>query len=57
MTRYEQLRRQLPLAPQTWLVTGVAGLIGSHLLETIFKIDQTVVALDNFPHPSSGITS
>lgn len=32
----------------TWLITGVAGFIGSHLLETLLKNDQKVVGLDNF---------
>lgn len=48
MTRYEQLCQALPLAPKTWLVTGVAGFIGSNLLETLLKLDQRVVGLDNF---------
>lgn len=48
MTRYEQVQAQLRQQPQTWLVTGVAGFIGSHLLETLLKLDQTVVGLDNF---------
>jgi UDP-N-acetylglucosamine/UDP-N-acetylgalactosamine 4-epimerase len=38
----------LPAAPTTWLVTGVAGFIGSNLLETLLKLGQTVVGLDNF---------
>jgi UDP-N-acetylglucosamine 4-epimerase len=45
---YAQLCQRLPLAPQTWLITGVAGFIGSHLLETLLKLDQRVVGLDNF---------
>jgi UDP-N-acetylglucosamine 4-epimerase len=48
MTRYEQIQAQLRQQPQTWLVTGVAGFIGSHLLETLLDLDQTVVGLDNF---------
>lgn len=32
----------------TWLITGVAGFIGSHLLEFLLKNDQKVVGLDNF---------
>jgi UDP-N-acetylglucosamine/UDP-N-acetylgalactosamine 4-epimerase len=48
MTRYEQVQNQLRQEPATWLVTGVAGFIGSHLLETLLKLDQTVVGLDNF---------
>ena len=48
MTRYESLLQELPQAPRTWLVTGVAGFIGSNLLETLLKLDQRVVGLDNF---------
>lgn len=48
MTRYETLLQELPQAPKTWLVTGVAGFIGSNLLETLLKLDQRVVGLDNF---------
>jgi len=48
MTRYEQLQTELRLSPKTWLVTGVAGFIGSNLLETLLKLDQRVVGLDNF---------
>ena len=48
MTRYEHIQAQLRKQPDTWLVTGVAGFIGSHLLETLLKLDQTVVGLDNF---------
>ncbi len=48
MTRYESLLQELPQAPKTWLVTGVAGFIGSNLLEALLKLDQFVVGLDNF---------
>ena len=48
MTRYESLLQELPQAPKTWLITGVAGFIGSNLLETLLKLDQHVVGLDNF---------
>ena len=34
--------------PRTWLITGVAGFIGSNLLETLLRLDQEVVGLDNF---------
>ena len=46
--RYARLRRQLQAAPKTWLITGVAGFIGSNLLETLLDLDQFVVGLDNF---------
>ena len=48
MTAYEQLQKRLPTEPRTWLITGVAGFIGSNLLETLLKLDQRVVGLDNF---------
>ncbi|NLF55931.1 MAG: Vi polysaccharide biosynthesis UDP-N-acetylglucosaminuronic acid C-4 epimerase TviC [Thauera phenolivorans] len=48
MTAYATLQTTLQQAPRTWLVTGVAGFIGSNLLETLLKLDQTVVGLDNF---------
>jgi UDP-N-acetylglucosamine 4-epimerase len=35
-------------APKTWLVTGAAGFIGSHLLERLLTLDQRVIAIDNF---------
>lgn len=48
MTAYENLQRQLRDEPRTWLVTGVAGFIGSNLLEHLLRLDQKVVGLDNF---------
>lgn len=48
MTRYESLLQELPRGPKIWLVTGVAGFIGSNLLETLLKLNQHVVGLDNF---------
>ena len=45
---YPRLLAQLRTAPKTWLVTGVAGFIGSNLLEALLKLDQRVVGLDNF---------
>lgn len=48
MTAYETLCSALPGSPRTWLVTGVAGFIGSNLLETLLRLDQRVVGLDNF---------
>ena len=45
---YEQACQQLQQSPKTWLVTGVAGFIGSNLLETLLGLGQTVVGLDNF---------
>jgi len=48
MSQYQTVCEQLKQAPKTWLVTGVAGFIGSNLLETLLKLDQRVVGLDNF---------
>lgn len=48
MTQYQKTQQDLVAAPKIWLITGVAGFIGSNLLETLLKLDQTVVGLDNF---------
>ncbi|KAB0460979.1 Vi polysaccharide biosynthesis protein VipB/TviC [Vibrio kanaloae] len=48
MSKYEQIKLELLSSPKTWLVTGVAGFIGSNLLETLLKLNQKVVGLDNF---------
>jgi UDP-N-acetylglucosamine/UDP-N-acetylgalactosamine 4-epimerase len=48
MGRFDELKVELKAAPKTWLVTGVAGFIGSNLLEALLKLDQRVVGLDNF---------
>jgi hypothetical protein len=42
------LARRLQAQPARWLVTGSAGFIGSHLVETLLGLGQTVVGLDNF---------
>lgn len=47
-TTYETVKEQLVNEPKTWLITGVAGFIGSNLLETLLLLDQKVVGLDNF---------
>ncbi len=47
MTPYQILQQELQAEPRTWLITGVAGFIGSHLLETLLRLGQTVVGLDN----------
>ena len=48
LTAYDQLRQTLPLRPKRWLVTGCAGFIGSHLVETLLRLNQRVIGLDNF---------
>ena len=48
MQNYNNIKEQLALKPRTWLVTGVAGFIGSNLLEHLLRLGQKVVGLDNF---------
>lgn len=39
---------------RTWLVTGAAGFIGSHLVEHLLGLDQRVIGVDNFSTGSIG---
>lgn len=48
MSKYAELKKYLFENQATWLVTGVAGFIGSNLLEHLLKLNQRVVGLDNF---------
>src|SRR5690606_37755264 len=48
MIRYQKLCSSLNSVSKTWLITGVAGFIGSNLLERLLKLNQHVVGLDNF---------
>ncbi|MFU0919900.1 NAD-dependent epimerase/dehydratase family protein [Kluyvera sichuanensis] len=48
MTAYDELKIKLVLEPKRWLITGVAGFIGSGLLEELLSLNQTVIGLDNF---------
>jgi UDP-N-acetylglucosamine 4-epimerase len=48
MTRIEEVRTDLAAKPATWLITGVAGFIGSNLLEQLLRLNQKVVGLDSF---------
>jgi UDP-N-acetylglucosamine 4-epimerase len=47
-TAYGLLRQQLSIAPKVWVITGVAGFIGSNLLEDLLALGQKVVGVDNF---------
>jgi len=47
-TAYQQVKSSLIEFPKTWLITGVAGFIGSNLLEELLLLNQKVVGLDNF---------
>ena len=48
MNTYETLKTNLQPKQHTWLITGVAGFIGSNLLEVLLQLNQKVVGLDNF---------
>jgi len=45
---FNQIKKHLSEKRYTWLITGVAGFIGSNLLEHLLVLDQNVVGLDNF---------
>lgn len=46
--QYKALKERMQETRYTWTVTGVAGFIGSNLLETLLRLNQSVVGLDNF---------
>jgi len=48
MSLIQTVQNKLMQQKKTWLITGCAGFIGSNLLETLLKLDQKVVGLDNF---------
>lgn len=48
MPKIQAVLAQLNSEPKKWLVTGVAGFIGSNLLECLLRQNQVVVGLDNF---------
>ena len=48
MAKYDKLQEYLKNNQSTWLITGVAGFIGSNLLEKLLILNQKVVGLDNF---------
>lgn len=45
---HEQILAEVAAAPRRWLVTGAAGFIGSHLLQTLLASGQHVTTLDDF---------
>ncbi len=46
--KYNEIREKLSSSPKSWLITGVAGFIGSNLLQALLLLDQNVIGLDNF---------
>lgn len=48
MSKYDQIKEELKMNPKRWLITGVAGFIGSNLLEELLRLGQYVTGLDNF---------
>lgn len=48
MNKYNEILEQLNETPKSWLITGVAGFIGSNLLETLLNNNQKVLGVDNF---------
>ncbi len=47
-TAYQAITSELRNDPRSWLITGIAGFIGSNLLEALLNLNQRVVGLDNF---------
>jgi UDP-N-acetylglucosamine 4-epimerase len=48
MKKIESIKQHLTDNPKKWLITGVAGFIGSNILEALLKLNQNVIGLDNF---------
>lgn len=48
MSAYDETVNHLKNDTKVWLITGVAGFIGSNLLEVLLGLNQKVVGLDNF---------
>ena len=45
---YKKALSNLKSRQYTWLITGAAGFIGSNLVEALIKLNQKVIAIDNF---------
>tara|TARA_B100000214_G_scaffold221530_1_gene161143 strand:- start:167 stop:1192 length:1026 start_codon:yes stop_codon:yes gene_type:complete len=47
MKDFQKKCEKLKKNPKTWLITGVAGFIGSNILEKLLQLNQNVIGLDN----------
>ena len=47
MNQYDKIKKVLKNKSKSWLITGVAGFIGSNLLKTLLELNQKVIGLDN----------
>jgi UDP-N-acetylglucosamine 4-epimerase len=45
---YEEILQNLKNHSKTWVITGVAGFIGSNLLESLLRLNQRIIGIDNF---------
>ena len=45
--KFELVKEEIINNPKTWLITGVAGFIGSNILEELLSLNQKVIGLDN----------
>ncbi len=48
MSAFTDLKEKLKQESNTWVITGAAGFIGSHLVENLLRLNQKVVGFDNF---------
>lgn len=48
MSLYQSIQEKLSSEPKTWLISGVAGFIGSNLLQHLLELNQKVIGIDNF---------
>jgi UDP-N-acetylglucosamine 4-epimerase len=46
--QHRRILEPLERESYSWLVTGAAGFIGSHLVESLLRLNQKVIGLDNF---------
>tara|TARA_Y100001935_G_scaffold49308_1_gene41044 strand:+ start:21 stop:1040 length:1020 start_codon:yes stop_codon:yes gene_type:complete len=47
MSDYNNLKNHLLANQHIWLITGVAGFIGSNLLEQLLNLNQIIIGMDN----------